>query len=59
MALLEPRNKNTEELLQQASALSADRRRTAGRPASNNNAVPNSQDLIDALNSTAQSWMRA
>ncbi|MDB0571765.1 hypothetical protein LBW59_13420 [Ralstonia solanacearum] len=57
LALLEPRSKNTNILLNQASALSADRRRDAGNP--KNDATPISKALIDALNNTAESWIKA
>ncbi|CBJ38748.1 conserved protein of unknown function [Ralstonia solanacearum CMR15] len=57
LALFEKRHKNTDNLLEQASGLSANRYRTDGK--SKNDATPDSQVLIDALNSNAESWMKA
>ncbi|AST27410.1 hypothetical protein [Ralstonia pseudosolanacearum] len=56
LALFESRNKNTDKLLEQASAISANHHRNAG---GKNDATPDSTALIDALNSTAASWMKA
>ncbi|WP_247537891.1 hypothetical protein [Ralstonia pseudosolanacearum] len=56
LALLEPRSKNTEKLLVEASGLSANRHRSDGK---SKNATPDSQGLIDGLNSLAESWMKA
>lgn len=57
LALFEKRHKNTDKLLEQASGLSANRHRSDGK--SKNDATPDSQALIDALNSNAESWMKA
>ncbi|MEF9387445.1 hypothetical protein V4890_17735 [Ralstonia solanacearum species complex bacterium KE056] len=57
LALFSSRNNNTDSLLEQASSLSANRHRTAGK--SKNDATPDSQGLIDGLNSLAKAWMKA
>ncbi|MHA6893475.1 hypothetical protein ACQUJT_05240 [Ralstonia pseudosolanacearum] len=57
LALFEKRHKNTDNLLEQASGLSADRHRNAGT--SKNDSTPDSQALVNALNSNAESWMKA
>ncbi|MHA6823510.1 hypothetical protein [Ralstonia pseudosolanacearum] len=57
LALFEKRNKNTDNLLEQASALSASRHRNAGTAISG--ATLDSQTLIDGLNTNAESWMKA
>ncbi|AXV77004.1 MULTISPECIES: hypothetical protein [Ralstonia solanacearum species complex] len=56
LALFASRNSNTDTLLQQASAISANHHRNAG---TKNDAMPDSTDLINALNSAAASWMKA
>ncbi|BCL92303.1 hypothetical protein [Ralstonia pseudosolanacearum] len=56
LALFESRNKNTDNLLAQASAISANNHRNAGKK---NDATPDSTDLINALNSAAAAWMKA
>ncbi|AXV84771.1 hypothetical protein CJO92_22535 (plasmid) [Ralstonia solanacearum] len=59
MALLEPRNKNTEVVLEQVRALSANRLRAAEGAATHNDALPDSETLITAMNKLANSWMKA
>ncbi|MFV0918626.1 hypothetical protein ACI2VP_17345 [Ralstonia nicotianae] len=56
LALFESRNKNTDKLLEQASAISANHHRNAG---AKNDAMPDSTNLIDALNNAAESWIKA
>ncbi|MCK4154689.1 hypothetical protein [Ralstonia pseudosolanacearum] len=46
LALFTSRNKNTDKLLEQASAISANHHRNAG---AKNDAMPDSTNLIDAL----------
>ncbi|QQV57129.1 hypothetical protein JK151_06760 [Ralstonia syzygii subsp. celebesensis] len=55
LALFAPRIKNTEKLLEQASALSADRQRGA----THNDSLPDSDTLIAAMDALANSWMKA